>query len=218
MWDVFKPFTGAMAWLREKLSLPKKVEETIRQQAAQHAGTVAAAAQLDMVAEARAALEKAIADGTPFEAFQRALVETIKKRWADASSGRLDVITRTNVQAAYAAGRFAQMNEPDVLADRPYWLFDAVLDTRTTDTCTACNGTVLPAGHPWWDGHYPLLHFCCRSGVRNLDEASARARGITEIPPAVNAAPGFGALPGLMWKPNEADYPPDLWQAFTARR
>lgn len=110
-------------------------------------------------------------------------------------NARLETIFRTNVQRAYQAGRYEQMTHPVTLKMRPYWLFDAILDGRTTRGCKDANGTLLPAKHPWWDGNYPPRHFRCRSLVRSLRVAEAEKRGITAQPPDVTAQDGFGALP-----------------------
>lgn len=44
--------------------------------------------------------------------------------------------------------------------------FDAVLDTRTTQTCRELNGTVKPITDPFWRIYYPPNHYKERSTVR----------------------------------------------------
>lgn len=50
----------------------------------------------------------------------------------------------------------------------PLLQFDAVMDNQTTELCASLNGTILPAGHAFWDRFYPPNHFNCRSTVRQL--------------------------------------------------
>ena len=40
--------------------------------------------------------------------------------------------------------------DPDIVQIRPYRLFGAVMDSRTSAVCEACDGTVLPVDDPWW--------------------------------------------------------------------
>jgi SPP1 gp7 family putative phage head morphogenesis protein len=58
--------------------------------------------------------------------------------------------------------------------------FVARIDDRTSDICRECNGTRLPAGHPWWRTHTPPLHPHCRSTV-----VQSRGGAITTDPPEV---------------------------------
>jgi hypothetical protein len=58
--------------------------------------------------------------------------------------------------------------------------FVARIDDRTSEICRECNGTRLPAGHPWWRTHTPPLHPHCRSTV-----VQSRGGPITADPPEV---------------------------------
>jgi len=111
-----------------------------------------------------------------------------------------NTIFRTNVQTAFSHGRVRQMSDPAVLALRPFWLFDALIDGRQTDICEARNGVLLPATDPWWRENTPPLHFCCRSGIRSLRKSQAARRG-GERRPDLDIEPpgdGFGAAPSLL--------------------
>jgi len=96
---------------------------------------------------------------------------------------------------AYNAGRHAEATDPDTLAMRPYWQFDAVVDGRTTSGCKVANGVVLPADHPWWRQNFPPRHFNCRATFHPLTRRQAAAAGIAPEPPPVSGAEGFGAQP-----------------------
>jgi hypothetical protein len=88
-----------------------------------------------------------------------------------------------------------EMTSPAMLKRRPYWKFSAVRDGRTTSTCAAAHGTILPANHPWWKTHIPPLHFNCRSTIVPLSERRAKELGITKHPPPAPSALGFGNPP-----------------------
>ena len=152
--------------------------------------------------------------GTDFADWQERTGERLLAAWQGTTikaAHRLETIFRTNVQGAYAAGRFKQMSDPEVLRARPYWQFDALIDLNTSPICRSLNGTVRPASDPWWDTRYPPLHFNCRSGVRSLTRRQAAEKGVTEDPPPTAAAPGFANKPSLDdFTPDLDAYPDDL--------
>src|SRR5690606_11875891 len=121
---------------------------------------------------------------------------------------RVARIFRTNIQKSYNHGRWQQLEEPELKRLRPYRLFDAIGDSRTTPICRECDGTLLPADHPFWDSHCPPLHHQCRSTVRSLRASAARRKGITTDPPRAQSQQGFGARPQPL--PSLDDVEPDL--------
>jgi len=178
--------------------MPKDEYDALTDEAKKRAFTVAGTAQLDLIASVQAALDSALEQGTDLEAFKAAVGEKLQSEWVGSKgnpASRLETIFRTNVQSAYNAGRYAEATDPDTLAMRPYWQFDAVVDGRTTSGCKAANGVVLPADHPWWGRNTPPRHFNCRAVFHPLTRRQAAAAGIAPEPPPVSAAEGFGAPP-----------------------
>jgi len=177
---------------------------------------VAGVAQLDIVVDVWEAIERALVQGTTYREFRDQVIEKLMKAWSGIEPpGRVEVIFRTNIQLAYQAGRWRQLRSPAVLTSHPYWMFDAVLDVRTTEICRPRHGVTLPADHSWWRNNYPPLHFNCRSGVRAVTEKEyARIPSERKLPPTRADAPqeGFGLTPELQeWKPDPAKYPQALW-------
>ena len=105
------------------------------------------------------------------------------------SKARLDNIFRTNMQAAYSRGRYEQQMR--VTMNRPYWMYDAINDSRTRPAHAAMDGTILHHSHPWWKSHYTPNGYRCRCTVISLTEAQARKRGITVLPPAADPDEGW---------------------------
>jgi SPP1 gp7 family putative phage head morphogenesis protein len=133
-------------------------------------------------------IQKSIDAGEPFEDFQKRVKDKLGNK------AHAETVFRNATQRSYNAGRWAQMRDPDVLAARPYFMFDAILDSSTTPTCRDANGTVLPAEHPWWERNVPPRHHRCRSGIRSLRARDAERRGISTDGPT-EATDGFGAAP-----------------------
>jgi len=178
--------------------------------------TLAGVAQLDVVQDVHASIEEAIKKGTPFAEWKKSIEAALTAAWGRENSPRLETIFRNATMQSYNAGRRRQMLEPTVLKFRPFWMFDGVADQRQTEICRDCNGTVLPADHPWWNSHTPQLHHRCRSSVRNMRAADADRIGVTASPPDAHAAMGFGAPPDTAepWKPDLSKYSPQLLAAF----
>lgn len=69
----------------------------------------------------RTALQTAIADGTSMKQFADDVRDgTVSLGISQADPSYLDTVFRTNVQAAYGAGRYRAMTDPDVMEARPY--------------------------------------------------------------------------------------------------
>ena len=118
---------------------------------------IAGTAQLDVVQHVQDKLTKAIAEGTTLEDFKKTVRESLKTT----TDTHLETVYRNATQTAYNAGRWQQMSEPSVTRFRPFWLYDAVLDGRTTPLCNKLNGTLLAASDPFWDSHTPPMHHRC---------------------------------------------------------
>jgi SPP1 gp7 family putative phage head morphogenesis protein len=221
----------AIAWFRARIPLPKDEWQALQEQARRKAFTVAGVAGLDLLAEVWDSLSRALEEGAPYAEWAREVRGKLEVAWGRPDGQRLETIFRTNVQMAYSSGRWAQMEDPQVTQTRPYRMYDAILDSRTTRICQERNGTVLPADDPWWRSNWPPLHFNCRSGVRSLTQAEAERRGTTERPPSAPRPEGFGLAPDAsewgrayargvtaqtqpgQWEPAFIGDPPD-WRSY----
>lgn len=207
----------AIEWFRARVPMTPDEYRALEDRARRKAFAVAGVMDLDLLNDAYKAIDKAIAEGTTFADFQKEIGPKLEKTWGGADSSRLSVIFQTNVQSAYSAGRWRQLTDPDVLAERPVWVYDAVLDGRTSAICKSLDGTTLPADDPFWGTHHPPNHFSCRSGIISLTEAEATTRGLTETPPKAPASSGFGLPPDENeWTPSLGKYPPELRAAYDA--
>lgn len=154
--------------------------------------TVARVAQLDVIQDVQNALDRALQDGVSFADFKKSVGPKLEAAWGGARPHHLETIWRTNLQVSYNAGRYKQLTSPVMLAARPIWVYDAILDTRTTPICNHLHGTALPAMDEFWQTHWPPLHHRCRSSVRSMRAGQVRLP--REIP-ADEAASGFGLPP-----------------------
>ncbi len=202
-------FDEAISAIRRRVPMTEDVWEKLEAEELEFAFTVADVAQLDVVVDVYEAIQSAVESGTTLEDFKAAVGDQLTEAWGGANPARVETIFRTNVQGAYNAGRHTAAMA--VKRDRPYWMYQAIRDHRTSQICEKCDGTVLPADSPWFRTHYPPLHPNCRCIAVTLTEAQAKAEGITSRGPSFAPQPGFGRAPtgggGAEWEPDPDDYP-----------
>lgn len=212
-------FEDAIAWFRKRVAMTRAERDRLTDEARLRSFWVSHVAQADIVAQAWKAIDKALATGTSLAQFKKEIGPALRSAWSGSvkdPAWRLETIFRTNVQSAYSAGRTRQALKPEVLEDRPVWMFDAILDGRETEICEACDNTKLQATHDWWRSHTPPLHFNCRSSVISLTPEQA---GKLSAPPKASAQQGFGTplRDDEPWTPEPTRYPEQLSFAFMAK-
>lgn len=108
---------------------------------------------------------------------------------------RLETLYRTNVQVAYAAGRW-QTNQDPVINDILWgYEYTAVGDGRTRPTHKALDDTRLPKDDPQWGEIAPPNGWNCRCELIEIfkdDEELA----VDEPPPATAVVDGATVVPG----------------------
>lgn len=190
-------------WFRKRVPMSEAEREKQEKQATGWAFWVAAILGMRLTADVLDSIKRATRDGVPFEEWKKIFSKQLGGAWARgagraAQAGyRLDMSARDLAQSAYTGGRQRMLQRPVALALRPYMLFDAIVDDRTTDLCLGLNGTVLKSDHPFWKTHVPPLHHRCRSSLRALTAREARQMGISRNPPDLDAFKGFGDEPQL---------------------
>jgi hypothetical protein len=169
------PFLEQIDFFRQKLNLPTEHYDDIRKTAHDRAFVVAGATKADLLNDLRGAVDKAIAEGKTIDWFRKEFEAIVQKHgwegWtgSDTKAGRdwrTRVIYKTNLSASYAAGRYAQLTDPDLLKSRPYWRYvhnDTVMHPRPLHL--EWSGTVLPYNDPWWQTHFCPNGWGCRCRI-----------------------------------------------------
>lgn len=178
------PPEEALAFFRAKGYRESFAWQDVWQEEHNRAFVVAKGLRLDIVADIREAVDRALADGTTFADFQRRLRPTLERKgwWGKVpmtdpltgetgmvqagSPRRLRTIFDANIRTAYAAGDWAKIQR--VKDRRPYLLYEAVADQRTRPAHRNWSGLVLLADDPFWSTHYPPNGWHCRCRVRQL--------------------------------------------------
>jgi hypothetical protein len=169
------PFQEQIDFFNQKLALPSQHYDDIIKAAHDKAFIVAGAAKADLLNDLQTAVGKAISEGKTLDWFRTEFDGIVKKHgwtgWtgegtADGVAWRTKVIYQTNLSTSYAAGRWKQLNDPDLLKVRPYWKYvhnDTVAHPR--ELHQSWNGVVLPHDDPWWQTHFCPNGWGCRCRI-----------------------------------------------------
>lgn len=149
--------------------------------------TVASVSRVDLLENIKASLERALKNGTTFEAWQKKTVDSFvaDKTWPSARGDmsvkeRMRVVYETNLRSAYAQGSIE--NKKRAIKVMPYWQYIASVSARQREEHRAYYGLVIAATDPWWTHYYPPSDYGCKCGVIALTAARARAIGISKAP------------------------------------
>jgi len=182
------PPQRAIAYFESKGITPTLSWKELQDEAHAVKFVVAGITKLDVLTDIQTSLTRTLTEGGTFRQFQDELEPLLQRKgWlgrglvADEDGVlmgkklmpyRLETIFITNIQSAYAAGRWQQQMRN--VADRPYWEYNAVMDNRTRPTHAALNGRVFRWDDPIWQTIYPPNGYNCRCWVRALTEAQMK--------------------------------------------
>ena len=160
------PPEDAIRFWRQRANLTWDEAKELSEAARARAFYVTGLLQQDLVNKVSDALRQALENGETLEDFRKRIPEIIKNQgWKDY---RVETIFRTNMQTAYAAGRYAKMTA--VKKTRPYWQYIAIMDKRTRPSHAVLHEKIYPANHEFWESNYPPNGFRCRCAVRTLSQ------------------------------------------------
>ena len=174
---------AALEFWKWRAKLTDEEAKALGEEAKHRAFYVTGLAKHDLVQRVSDGLEKALKDGETLPEFKERIMAAIQTQgWHDY---RVENIFRTNLQTAYAAGRYKKMQA--VKSSRPYWQYLAVMDKRVRPSHAILHGKVYPADHEFWKTNYPPNGFRCRCCARTLSEHQVKKMGLsveTEMPKA----------------------------------
>ncbi|HQU16638.1 MAG TPA: phage minor head protein [Gammaproteobacteria bacterium] len=216
------PFEEAIQFFRQKTRTPTAHWDDIWRTAHDHGFMVAGAASDDLLKDFQDALQDALDNGTTLETFRAAFDDLVERHGWSYNGGRnwrTRIIYETNLSMAYAAGRYAQMTEPDTLTAYPFWTYRHGACAHPRIIHVGWDGLTLRANDPWWSSHYPPNGWRChcyvsptsgaglgRMGKDKPDTAPAldpqpwrnpRTGKVHLVPKGID--PGFDYNPGKAW-------------------
>lgn len=172
-----KPFDAQVEFLRKKLDVPTEHYDDIIQSGQDRAFVVAGATKAGLLADIHTAINEVANKGQGIAWFRKNFYSIVQQYgwegWtgSDTKKGRdwrTRVIYNTNLSASYAAGRWAQLNDPDLIASRPYWKYihsDTVAHPRPWHQLWG-KTVVLKHDDPWWKTHFPPNGWGCQCRIK----------------------------------------------------
>ena len=167
----------------------------IYEEAHAKAFTVAKMTEIDLLKDTQTMLNKALKEGWSESHFTREAKDLFsKKGWTgfkeaeNPKTGKLErvelgtprrikTIFQSNINSAYAAGRYKQQLEDVDIA--PYFQYMCILDETTRPEHRAMHGKVFRYDDPFWAAFYPPNGWGCRCFVRSLTPNEIKKRGLT---------------------------------------
>lgn len=171
------PFKEQIEFFRRKANVPTKSYADIYNSEHDYAFVVAGANRNALLNDFRAAIDKAISQGTTLEEFRKNFAEIVEKHgWSYNGSfnWRSRVIYETNLNSSYQAGRYQQLRD----AKFPYMEYlhsDYVEHPR--ELHQSWNHLVLNFNDPWWDSHFPPNGYGCQCRVRGRTKGDLKRMG-----------------------------------------
>jgi len=165
------PFKEQIAFFRNKKNVLTEHWTDLWQEQHDTGFMVAGANRIDLLADLRSAVDKAISDGTTLAEFRKdfdAIVARYGWSYNGGRNWRSRIIYETNLRTSYAAGRYQQLQA--LKGVRPFWRYrhsDSVQHPRPLHL--AWNNLVLHADDPWWDRHYPPNGWGCQCTVEAMN-------------------------------------------------
>ena len=210
---------GAVRAYRERLGIVDKERKKIEQLVRDRAKQAAELAKLRIVQELLAEVERGKKGKLSVQQIQTSIALKLKQL-TTAKDSYVELVVRNNVQLAYNSAKVAEFMRPEVKAKRPFWVFWAQLDSRTSRICRQLHRTVRPAGDAWFMRRTPPLHHACRSTIRALTPAQSENwyGGVTTPAPRAVPAEGWGRPMKKSWVPNLSGIDADLVRAYRSRR
>ncbi len=237
-------FAEQIAFFRRKLNLPSETWRDIERAAHDRAFMVAGAMKADLLVDLRKAVEQSL-QGSSIGEFRKQFAAAVAKHgWTDwAGEGtaageawRTRVIYQTNMATSYAAGRRAQLLDPDLLSRRPYWRYvhaDGVVHPRPMHKQWGDMRLTLRYDDPFWNTHFPPNGWGCKCRVVAVakpgqGDATAPPAGWNQVNPATGAPDGidegFDYAPGAnadtdlrtFVQDKLISYPPAIEKALSA--
>lgn len=165
---------AAIEFWKQRAKLTDAEAEALGEGARQRAFYVSGLARRDLVRLVSDGIQTALENGETLEAFRDRIAAAIQSQgWHER---RVELIFRTNMQTAYAAGRWKKIQA--VKASRPYLQYVARM-VRTRPSHAILHRLVYPVDHDFWKTNFPPNGFRCHCHAVSLSSRQVEKRGLT---------------------------------------
>lgn len=176
-WEIIAepvPPDAAIEYWKQRAKLTDAEAKALGAEAKHRAFYVTGLAKQDLVQLVSDGIQSALENGETLADFKKRIAAAIEAQgWHER---RVELIFRTNMQVAYAAGRWKKIQA--VKASRPYLQYVARM-VRTRPSHAILHGLVYPVDHEFWQSNYAPNGFRCHCGVRTLSKRQVEKQGLT---------------------------------------
>ena len=187
------PFDEAIAFFRQKASVPTERWTDVYAAAHTHSYSVAGANTVALVDDFKAEIDKALVDGTTLAEFLAGFDQIVEKHgweYKGKRGWRTRVIFDTNLRTAYSAGRYAQQTLPETLQAFPFWQYHHSGSKHPRLQHLAWDGLILRADDAFWTTNYPPNGWRCGcftspvspGGLKRMGKARSRRDAGSAVP------------------------------------
>lgn len=168
------PFIEALNWAsKRKVMLPDEYYAQEPGIARALSFSIADVSSLDQLKYVMFQLQVAMGEGATFRQWKREVTSPNAGELQVVLPGyRLENVFRTNLQGHYAYGRCQQQKRG--IEDRPWFMYDAVNDSRTRPSHAAMDGYIARHDDPVWKIWTPPCGYQCRCRRIALTDAQAK--------------------------------------------
>jgi hypothetical protein len=202
---------AADSLFRRQILTPEQfraADATFRQQAF----TVTGESRTEVLEHIRDALAETVRDGASLEGFRAKLADGLDQSFI--GPGHIEVVYRTNVQAAFSEGHDSLADNPIVAEVFPYMEILPIRDARVRSTHASLetlgiDGTNIYRrdDRAFWNLFRPPIEWNCRCAVNLLRIEQAARRGVREAQEWLDTGrkpPLESRLPFIPWRPDPA--------------
>lgn len=192
----------AVKWIRNLPAVPSDQWEAFVRKHQRAAFSIAGESRTVVIEALRDLAAESLRSGLTPSQFSNQARDLLRQ--FQAGPGRLRVIWNNTVSNSLRAGRYQELQRPEIRRVLTHWLFDSYNDADTRDNHLALDGGIAPLEWPGWARYGdPLGHQCrcARSailGVRaqRLIASGAPYKDLTvSIPAGAGPDPGFTKFP-----------------------
>lgn len=174
------PFDEAIAFFRRKTNLSPDAFYALTEAARVKAFTVAVGTEETIVEAIRDLVDTALADGLTLREFQAAAADVLSRAGVSAASPWYwSLVYSNNLQQSYQVGRWQQMTDPAVKAERPYIRYVSARLPSSRPSHVEKHGLIFPQDHPFFDSWAPPSGHNCRCSTMSVSNSLLSRRGWT---------------------------------------
>lgn len=220
------PPREALAFWQARIPLTREAFDLLDDESRSLAFTAANLSNLNDVRRLQKAMETAMEKGMGFRDFQKAAA-ALSIFDENTTRHQMETVFRNNVQTAFNVGRDKRLRQ--VTDAYPYWMYDAVNDSRVRPSHSMMDGRIYRYDHPFWNTWSPPNgHNCrCKKIPISQEEVDQDALPVETWDPTGSVdgdgkviAPdaGWRHDPAkVAWRPELTNVRADLRQAFLSR-